>query len=111
MARRKERAESDEPLGWLCQQEECAFLRSKEGGGDNGHSRPRIYVRCSSSTKTSYMAIMCESEQCKAKVGELKEKEGESDNILKDAMRLWSAHEVSHRNLITFSLHKMHTSM
>ena len=41
------------------------------------------------------MAIMCESEQCKAKVSELKEKEEESDDILKDAMRLWSAHEVT----------------
>ena len=50
---------------------------------------PHIYTNILS------MVIMHESEQCKAKVSELKEQEGESDDILKDAMRLWSAHEVT----------------
>lgn len=38
------------------------------------------------------------SEQCKTKINELKEQEGQADNILKDAMGLWSAHEVSCSN-------------
>lgn len=48
--------------------------------------------------KSSAYYISLYSEQCKTKINELKEQEGQADDILKDAMGLWSAHEVSCSN-------------